>query len=150
MSQSSIRKFELIGVYKEQYGEQLHPELQSVTFCQDGKNFYVELTYRNKPEPVPIDMNLVGFEFDENGENGKPDYLFDPSVDFVDNTKILLDIEAYTLNNLIKGLFEEKASEEIKKHKPLHYTMQELEDEMAFDDDDEPEDFEEWKNKPWE
>ncbi len=130
MCTDAIQKFELFDIFKIKYGAQLHPELDAIKFCQNGRDFYIELYFTHSPEPVNVDITLISFEFDEEGDMNNVEYFFEPGDDFVDNAqKLIHRFDTYTLNNLIPKLFEDKVSAEIKKYLPPDYLLQELEDQ---------------------
>ena len=114
-----MEKLELLEQFKKQYRNQINPNLLSVKYCQTKQGAFIEMTFQDNPVPICKDLNFISDEFiqDENGNDIDMLPMFDPDADIIDNAKIMVEFDSYSLINCFDNLFTEEAENEINnKH----------------------------------
>lgn len=112
-----MEKLEMLGQFKQLYGEKINPDISSIKYCQNDDDAYVEMLFQYVGEPHLINLDFItDFDEEEVGKlNANTFLFFDPTADIVDNAKRLMELDAYSLLNCIDYLFTPEAIEEILK-----------------------------------
>jgi hypothetical protein len=110
-----MQKLEIYDQFKKRYEELLNPGLLSVKYCQSETKAVIELYFKSDSTPTIINLDLMGNEIvvDDDGVNRDILPLFEPKDDIIDNAKILIKLDNYSLINCIDGLLTEEASNKI-------------------------------------
>jgi type I restriction enzyme, R subunit len=106
-----VDRLEVLPKLKERFGDQINPAITSLKVCQDAFVVFTETSFLDKGNnPVREDLDFIGDD-----EDNLESILFKPEKDIVDNAKIFIDLDQYTLYMSVNDLFTKDAEEDIKK-----------------------------------
>lgn len=109
-----MEKLELLNQFIRLYGSNINPQLTSVQYCQNEEEAMIVLQFKSGRNPVKTNLDFImEIEKKEEGNNKKMVPLFDPRADIVDNSRLLLQLDTYSLINCIDCLFTEEAASKI-------------------------------------
>lgn len=106
-----MEKIEILGEFKKKYGERINPMLTSFKYCQSDDNAFTEIILTDQAEQFIIDLEFIagGIDLDDNGEEIVTFRMFDHRKDLIDNAKLLIEFDEYSLINCIDHLFTKEA-----------------------------------------
>ena len=110
-------KLEMLGQFKKLYGSNINPDITSFLYCQSEAEAYTEMFFQTNSASYIINLDFIA-EWDESKtQEEQPNNLlmFNPSNDIVDNAKLLIEMDEYSLINCIDHLFTQAAIEDILK-----------------------------------
>lgn len=110
-----MEKIEILGEFKKKYGEMINPMLISFKYCHSDERAFTEMILTDKAEPIIIDLEFIagGIDLDVNGEEIVTTRMFDHNKDLIDNARLLIELDEYSLINCIDHVFTNKAIEAI-------------------------------------
>ena len=108
-------KLEMLNSFKQRFQENLNPSLQSIKYCQTVNSAILELQFLNDPETKSIDLKFIGGEITTNEDGSYEDMLplFNPDTDIVDNAKLFLELDDYSLIMCIDDVLTQETIEHI-------------------------------------
>ena len=102
-------KLEILTELKKRYLNLLNPAIESIKFCQNERIVFVETLFANN---YPAVINKLGFIADDDDLDK---ILFQPERDIIDNARLFLELDKYTLLISIDNLFTKNAEVAICK-----------------------------------
>ena len=106
-----MEKIEVLGEFKKKYGEMINPMLISFKYCQSEDKAFTEMILTDQTKAFTIDLEFIagGIDLDDNGEEIVTFRMFDHNKDLIDNAKLLIEFDEYSLINCIDHLFTKEA-----------------------------------------
>lgn len=101
-------KLVLIKQFQVKYQSWINPQLISIKYCQKTAVAFLEMSFTDKTAPVILNLDFIT-DGDTDEITGDALPSFNPKADVVDNARVFLEMDTYSLINCMEGLLTKEA-----------------------------------------